>query len=257
MTDSDSSVPTSGRRWGGACVALAGLGLAVLVAALLVLAAFGSRWGWWEFRDAFAAMRWIVYGGLGALAIATVGAVLAVRRRSLLGVVAGLAGLALAAAAVWIPYQNRVELRESPRLSDITTDMLNPPAFVAIVELRRQANARNPVEYGADKAALQRRYYPDLAPVIVNLPPAEAFDRALAVVRDLGWTMVAADKDAGRIEAYDTTFWFGFVDDVVIRVARAEQGTRVDIRSSSRIGRREAGMNAKRVRAFLAAMRGG
>ena len=64
----------------------------------------------------------------------------------------------------------------------------------------------------------------------------------------MGWDLVAADAAAGRIEATDTTFWFGFKDDVVIRVRPANGGSRVDVRSLSRVG----GVTRARTRSVFA-----
>jgi len=85
----------------------------------------------------------------------------------------------------------------------------------------------------------------------LNRPPDRAFDLALAALHEMGWDLVAADATAGRIEATDTTFWFGFKDDVVIRVRPADGGSRVDVRSLSRVGVGDVGTNAKRIRAYL------
>lgn len=83
------------------------------------------------------------------------------------------------------------------------------------------------------------------------------FRRALDAVRRLSWSLVAEDRQAGRIEAYGRTFWFGFTDDVVIRVAPEEAGSRIDVRSVSRVGRGDVGTNARRIRRFLAEVRKG
>jgi uncharacterized protein (DUF1499 family) len=121
---------------------------------------------------------------------------------------------------------------------------------VAVLPLR--ASAPNPTTYGGTKiAGLQRRAYPDLGPAILNTPPPHAFEQALATVRAMGWDLVAADQKAGRIEATDTTFWFGFKDDVVIRVRPSEGGSRIDVRSLSRVGGGDVGTNANRIRAYL------
>jgi uncharacterized protein (DUF1499 family) len=142
--------------------------------------------------------------------------------------------------------------------NDITTDLQNPPPYVALLALRRAANASNTGEYkGAKTAEQQQRSYPDIAPVTLALPPAEAFARALATTRQLNWTIVETDAGAGRIEASDRTRWFGFTDDIVVRVAAADAGSRIDVRSSSRIGTGDFGTNAARVRAYIAALRGG
>ena len=85
-------------------------------------------------------------------------------------------------------------------------------------------------------------------------PPRQAFDRALATARSLGWDIVASDPPAGRIEATDTTFWFGFKDDVVIRIRPQGSGARLDVRSKSRVGRSDVGANAARIRRFRQAL---
>ena len=138
----------------------------------------------------------------------------------------------------------------APPIHDITTDTQDPPEYVAVLPLR--ANAPNTTEYGGERvAAQQRETYPDLQPLILDVPPSHAFDRALSTVREMGWDLVAADATTGRIEATDTTFWYGFNDDVVVRVRPADSGSRVDVRSLSRVGGGDAGTNARRIRAFL------
>lgn len=113
----------------------------------------------------------------------------------------------------------------------------------------------NSLDYTEAVATAQRNAYPDIAPLNLPVPPREAFDRALAIVRARGWDVVSADADEGRIETTDTTFWFGFRDDVVIRVTPSAGGSRVDLRSVSRVGRGDAGTNAHRIRAFVEALR--
>jgi len=70
----------------------------------------------------------------------------------------------------------------------------------------------------------------------------------------MGGELVASDPVAGRIEATDTTFWFGFKDDIVVRVAPAPGGSRVDVRSTSRVGLSDVGTNAARIRKYLRAL---
>ncbi len=68
----------------------------------------------------------------------------------------------------------------------------------------------------------------------------------------MGWKIVDENQAEGRIEATATTRWFGFKDDVVIRIAPSGgNGSRVDVRSVSRVGRSDVGTNARRIRAFL------
>ncbi len=137
-----------------------------------------------------------------------------------------------------------------PRIHDITTDTAHPPEFVATLPLR--AGAPNPPGYdGKEVAELQRKAYPDIRPLELPVPPQQAFSKALAAAEAMGWEIVAQDPAAGRIEAVATTLWFDFKDDVVIRVAEAGRGSRIDIRSKSRVGRSDIGTNARRIRAYL------
>ena len=85
----------------------------------------------------------------------------------------------------------------------------------------------------------------------MSAAPKEAFTRALAVAQDRGWEIVSADESTGRIEATDTTQWFGFKDDVVVRLTAWGTGTRVDVRSVSRVGRGDVGTNARRIEEYL------
>ncbi|HXY62332.1 MAG TPA: DUF1499 domain-containing protein, partial [Nitrospirota bacterium] len=104
---------------------------------------------------------------------------------------------------------------------------------------------------GAEIAAQQRAAYPDIRSIILPVTPGIAFDSALKVVRSMGWRIIEADATAGRIQASATTFWFGFTDDVVVRIISAAGGCKVDVRSVSRVGRSDLGTNAKRIRTFL------
>ena len=155
-----------------------------------------------------------------------------------------------------VPASGVTKARTVPKIHDITTDTVNPPAFVAALEARRLAKATNKAVYeGAEIAAQQRKAYPDIRPVKRAEAPDRLYDRALATSRALGWTILATDKPSGRIEATDRTLWFGFTDDIVIRVAVDGAGaSRLDIRSVSRVGRSDAGTNAARIRRFIAAI---
>jgi len=117
-----------------------------------------------------------------------------------------------------------------------------------------RADAENPLERAPLLATQQRESYPDLAPVTISLPPDRVFNRALDLIQRLGWETVGADQAAGRIEATDTSTWFGFKDDVVVRVTPWGAGSRVDVRSVSRVRRNDGGEGARRIQEFLAAL---
>ncbi len=209
----------------GRVLARVALVVAVAAALAIVLAGPGSRFGLWSFRMGFTLMRWGAYAAL----------------------VVGLAAFAG-------PWSLMRAARAVPPIHDISTDTADPPKFVAVMP--RRAGASNTAEYGGETiAAQQRAAYADVQPLHVAAPPAQAFDRALRTARDMGWEIVDASPEQGRIEATDTTRWFGFKDDVVVRVRPDADGSRVDVRSLSRVGRSDIGANAKRIRRYLDRLR--
>ncbi len=140
-----------------------------------------------------------------------------------------------------------------PVIHDISTDLQEPPVFVAALTARN-AN-ENSLDYGGPELAkTQKQAYPDIKPLFSTLNKTEVFNRSLQTIESLGWTVLAKDAESGRIEAYERSLLFGFVDDVVIRIRASDNGSRVDVRSVSRIGEGDFGANAERVRRFLAAM---
>jgi uncharacterized protein (DUF1499 family) len=242
-------------RWRRATVTIANVGLALaLVAGLaLLVAGPGYRFGWWSLRPAFALIRYAAYGGIAAAAISAAALILAPLRGQRRGMFRALAGLVVGLIAVGVPAYYLYTARSVPPIHDVTTDTENPPAFEAL--LAQRADAPNPASYGGPAVAAQQRTgYPDIAPADYPIAPAAAFEAALAAARAMSWDVVAADRAAGRIEATDRTFWFGFVDDIVIRVRPTDAGSRIDVRSTSRVGVGDIGTNAARIRAFLATL---
>ncbi|HEV7501738.1 MAG TPA: DUF1499 domain-containing protein, partial [Vicinamibacteria bacterium] len=222
----------------------------VALAALgdLLLAGPGSRMGWWTFRTGLLVMlKWAAYGGIASILLSVIALVLGGRRA--VAAVALVVGL----AALLPPFLFQRAAQSVPPIHDITTDTDDPPRFVAVLDQR--AGAANPADYGgAEIAAQQRKAYPDLRSVTLADAPARVFERALAAARGQGWEIVAAVPADGRIEATDTTRWFGFKDDIVIRVKPEGAGSRLDVRSLSRVGKSDVGKNAARIRAYLSAL---
>lgn len=230
--------------------------LAVAAAVLLALGPLGWRAGWWHFRVGFQTlMPWAFYCGLAAVAVAFVALVVGGRRSSRRSVATGVLAFVIGAVIAYVPWHYGQMRGKFPPINDITTDWENPPQFQAVVPLRA-AEGGSPAAYGGAKfSEQQRKAYPDIAPLTLETDPRKAFARAADAARQMGWTIVASDTEAGRIEASERSRWFGFTDDVVIRVTAAGSGSRVDIRSLSRFGRNDFGVNAARVRAYLAALR--
>jgi uncharacterized protein (DUF1499 family) len=168
-----------------------------------------------------------------------------------------LISLVISSAVFAVPYSQL--RRGAPPIHEISTDLENPPEFVDIIRLR--ADAPNPPEYTPEIKGYgmvvnvtekQREYYPDIKPLNVDASNSKGiFSIAKASVAEMGWTLVGHDKSLGRIEAYDTTLWFGFIDDVVIRVTETSDKSIVDIRSKSRVGFGDVGANAERIRNYL------
>ncbi|RUO23023.1 DUF1499 domain-containing protein [Aliidiomarina minuta] len=201
-----------------------------------------------HFSTSFAIMRWAAYLGIAAMVLVIIAFFVA--RPGTTGRRATLAISFIAAfIAFYLPYSQLQTARSVPPIHDISTDTSNPPEFVEIAPLR--ADAPNPVEYaGEETAEQQREHYPEVQTLRFNQPPQQVFEAALEVVNRSGWELVDANANEGRIEATATTFWFGFKDDVVIRVVADGEQSLLDIRSKSRIGRSDVGANAARIRAF-------
>ena len=236
-------------RWmAGVAVALAVIGLLMLASASV-----GYRLGWWSVGAAFGILRFSVYAaGLAAL-VALVGIVVALASRHWTAVAGAALAILLAAGTAAVPLGLQRTAQMVPRIHDITTDTERPPEFVALRAIREKAP--NGAVYGGPAvAAEQRRAYPDVAPLQLSMPPDQAFRLADATARELGWEIAAAVPAEGRLEATATTRWFGFKDDVIVRVSPALDGSRIDVRSVSRIGRSDLGANAKRIRTFLSAL---
>jgi uncharacterized protein (DUF1499 family) len=185
---------------------------------------------------------------LGGIALRTTRGGRPGRGRAWFAVAVG--GLALAALLM-----GALAGRGAPRINDITTNPDDPPVFEAAAE--DAPNRGRDMAYPADFAAIQRGAYADLAPIRLDAPPADAFDRSRRAAEALGWEVTLADPQRGMLEARSVSRLFRFVDDVAVRVRPAEGGSVVDVRSKSRDGRGDLGVNAARIRAFAEALAGG
>ena len=233
-------------------VARLALGLGVVSLLALIAAGPLHHLGLVGLAGAFALLKWAVYGALATLVLAIAGLLVAGRRRT--GQSTAVAALVLALLAIVPIGALAWQASRVPAIHDVSTDTIQPPPFLAVLPLR--AGAANSADHaGAEVIARQRAAFPDIVPLQLNVPPERAFERALAAARAMGWDLVASDPAGGRIEATDTTFWFGFKDDVVIRVLPQPTGSRIDVRSVSRVGVGDLGANAARIRHYLAAVK--
>jgi uncharacterized protein (DUF1499 family) len=225
--------------------------LAIASATVLALSPIGYRFGWWNVR---VALLYLVTCGVAmaivALIISAVALVKAKSRVDKRDVILAFVSIGLSLGLAGLPITQIIKTRGAPLIHDISTDTENPPTFSALSEVRKRAP--NGLAYRAEIAQQQKRAYPEIIPFQSRLPAAQLFDKAVAIAQDMEWEIVAIARNEGRIEATDTTLLYGFKDDVVIRVKSTGQGSQLDIRSMSRVGLGDMGINAARIRTFLA-----
>lgn len=241
--------------------AITAFGAFVLALAVALTASFGTRAGLWDYHfGIFLLEPAVAVGALGVISGAA-WLISALARNSGSGAMYGIIGLAGAILVVAIPLDEAWRARISPPIHDISTDIEYAPQFKALLPLRKSA-ANGPDYDGPKKlvyqgkhttvSALQKKFYQDVIPFVAFGKPIKLYWRAMSVVNSLGWHVVAADPTEGRIEATDTSFWFGFTDDIVIRIRPAGKlGARLDIRSKSRVGESDLGANARHIREFI------
>lgn len=247
-SDTLSSRKPLGRR-----LVIIGLALALICAAVAVLSGVGYRLGLWHFRTGFDILKAGFYGAFAAAVVSLAGLIVSrARPPSLLFM--GLLGVVVAAVIVYVPWTYSKMVQSVPKIHDITTNIAHPPPFVAAAKLRKPDD--HPVDYeGPEIGAEQKKAYPDIEAVLTKVPKDKAFVAASQTVVSMGLEIIDTNPGEGRIEAVDTSLLYGFKDDMVVQVQETPEGTRIDVRSMSRVGRSDLGMNAKRIRTFLAQLR--
>jgi uncharacterized protein (DUF1499 family) len=256
---------------------------AIGVPVWFVVTAFGGKYGLWTPLEAFRHVLTTAglpgFGGgfllplTAALGVAAL--IVAVVFRFMFGAknspgpggyVAGVAALAVGLAPMGMIAFAAGSRGEIPPIHDISTDTQDPPQFTAsLIERREQDGARNSVDYasktnpadGRPLPEVQAEAYPEVQPIMLAVTPELAYQAALEVAREMGWTVSTASEGAMMFEATATSFWFGFKDDIVVRITETddESGARVDARSVSRVGTSDLGANAARLEAFSDALR--
>ncbi len=233
------------------------LGLVAAIADAIagLFAGIGYRLDLWDYRDGIGALPYVFWVAVATMAIAAAALIagIALRRRG--AIVLGALALIVASVTAYVPWNLRQVVRTVPPIHDITTDTDNPPQYVRITGMRKKTD--HPLSYdGPEAAAQQKKAYPDIGPIIVKAPPERVFAASKVVLQAMGMEIIDAEPIQGRIEATDRSLLFGFEDDVVVRIVPGADGTtKVDVRSKSRVGRSDLGINAGRVREFGAALR--
>lgn len=245
--------------------------LALTIPLWFVVAAFGTKWEFWDWHTGLETMTYawgfaLLLAGLvlGVLAASFILIHLALAKQSHGNWASVVAILLIASTGMgWMIHLDRLQ-RAQPALLDITTDFSDPPGFsTAFLERRltsdsNLAYAGKTVADGQDLPVLQAQYYPEIASLQLAEPADSVFSRALDLARDRGWRVGTASRQAGMFEAGAEGFWFGFRDDMAVRIRTDEAGgSIVDMRSLARQPVHDLGRNAKRVQTFLEALAAG
>ncbi len=224
--------------------------------AVLAVLVFAAAFIWHRFFGLPTPLALRVLGG--AIVVAVISLVLAgaalvsIWNEGHLGAGRASAAVFLSALVLAVPLWALPKIFMLPRLYEVTTDTAAPPAFDRVAKIRQ--GLANPVHYEPSFGALQTAAYPDIKPLQAPRPLADVYAAVHDVVRSLNWKII--DEQApeatrsGRIEAVDRTLFFGFTDDIAIRVTGSARSAKVDIRSSSRFGQHDLGRNAERIRRF-------
>lgn len=261
-TPVETLTPVTPSDWSGKSVLW--LGLASPVVALI--GALGAAWGFWHFSQGFLGLAGALV--LAVLAIATGFGIGARNRKK--GIVAPKlrrwTGMAIGVGMIGWLASVAVPAFTVPAIHDISTDLADPPQF-QMLALRKDNWDAIPGASDADKKGMSpeqrwevihRAEYGDVRTVRINEPVVDVISKADRLAKVRGWEVAVSDPVEGRLEATATSTFFRFKDDVVLRVKPTEDGTGsvVDMRSVSRMGTSDIGVNAKRVRAFLADLSG-
>lgn len=241
-----NELTAGGRKWWASALLVG----AVIGLVCLPLGALGAKLGIWGFMGGFMLLA---VGTVLATAVFFLGIIafaVSISKKLPAERSAVLIGVAISAVILALMGSQFMTAQSVPAIHNISTDTQDPPAFDKIVALRGADT--NPLAYDAEKlAAVQREAYPQVQTLITEVAPGEMLNRAVTVLKGMGLEIVDTNAAAGRVEATDTTFWFGFKDDVVVRVRPEGSGSIVDVRSVSRVGQSDLGKNAERISEIL------
>jgi hypothetical protein len=257
-----SAQPRAQKDIFGYLVLIAGVGALVWGA----VAAVGTGWGFWAYTSGLKGVAGAFLLGVAALLM---GLVQEWRvRKSTTPPLRARRWVGMLFALVYVGWVGTflVKALTVPAIHDISTDLADPPAFQT---LQMRADNLDNVP-GADDAKMRgmtpeqrwamvhQKAYGDIRSVRVNEPVASVVAKAERLAKARGWDVAISLPEEGRLEATETSAFFQFKDDVVLRVrpSATGAGSIVDMRSVSRVGQSDLGMNAKRVRSFLADLTG-
>ena len=229
--------------------------LAALSIPVLIIAAIGHRV---RLLDAVPTYAVLALGfSLAALAvIAAVAAFAAIWRDGRTGAGPATRGLVFGLAILTLPAIGAWKVVVYPRLNDISTDLVNPPALSFAI-LDRGPSDEPVGALADDEIAVHKDAYPDIVSRHYPVSTARVYQEAKAIVDSRGWQVLSArepseEDETGMIEAVAVTTIFAFRQDVAIRILADGDGSLVDMRSAARNAAHDLGADAERVRRFFA-----
>ena len=223
--------------------------ISVALVWLFPLCALGARFNIWGYKTAFSLLAGCALTAAIILALAGVGLISAIRQKNEKAKHRAMLVIFILVVPMGVLFSFAYKASQVPKIHDISTDLVNPPEFVHLAE---RAEELNSLEIKPEVIALQKQHYVGLVGLILPLSKDQALQRAAAVAKRLGWQNLMLDAEQGTLEAIDTSFWFGFKDDIVVRVmAQEPQQVKLDLRSVSRVGQSDLGKNAQRIEDFL------
>lgn len=256
----------------------AALIVSLLAPVWFAAAALGTRFGVIDWRTGLGTMTigfgpFVLIAAAGLAALAFLVSLFVSPRR---GLFAAFVALVIPLAGLGYAYRVMQTVKDIPPIHDVSTDLVDPPAFSpSVIEAREKtpgsnaldlqtaeipaaAKSRFPKFAGRKVAEVHAAEYGDVKTVVSDLAPVDIFQIVLDTANTQGWEVKKVDQASGVIEAQSQSFWFGFIDDIAIRVRPLPDGTGsvVDVRSTSRVGLSDMGVNAKRVRKFLGELNG-
>lgn len=195
-----------------------------------------------------------IFLACGALLLAGAAAV-AIWRMGLRGVGIAVATVFLALIVLAYPGWLAVQAVRLPVLNDISTDINDPPNFARSARALRGRNGFIPPDVAPERRLAQRRAYPLVQPINIDLEPEEVYQLVLRAAAALGWQVVdqippGGRAGIGRVDAVHRSLIMGLPDDITVRIRPLAAQTRIDIRSASRVGRHDFGANAARIMRF-------
>ena len=227
------------------------LPVSAVVAMTFPVLALGVHFDWWGFQIALPLLAGAALTAAILLALAGVALLSSLRRPLQKTSIRAIWIIVVLALPMAMVFHHGLKASQAPVLYDVSTSWDNPPSISAA-----RPQQANPLQTAESNRSLQQQFYPDLVPVTLPVSVEEALAKVQSTAQTLGWNIVSVDATNGVVNATDTTFWFGFVDDITVRLtALPEGGSKIDVRSVSRVGKSDLGKNADRIRMFLSALR--